>query len=116
MTDQHPITPPQWQIDAWAKQASVWGADIDAVLLETYRAGADQELEACCEWIHDWYGRGSDEVVANLRAGRRPKPPSLAEQALKALTKIEDNEATYLDSSAIHRALKRLQELEGANG
>jgi hypothetical protein len=45
--------------------------------------GADQELEACCEWLvnalHD------REMGAELRAARRPKPPSDKEQALAAL-------------------------------
>ena len=44
-----------------------------------YRAGADQELEACCEWLDD------DDDRATLRAARRPKPPSLKEQALAVL-------------------------------
>ena len=44
---------------------------------------ADQELEACCEWIH---GETSDECfVTILRAARRPKPPSLKEEALADL-------------------------------
>ena len=45
--------------------------------------GADQELEACCEWIN---GETSDECfVGLLRAARRPKPPSLKEEALEEL-------------------------------
>ena len=53
------------------------------------RWGADAELEACCEWLrrnvktftaaaHLEAQRRSDE----LRAARRPKPPSLKDQAL----------------------------------
>lgn len=41
---------------------------------------------------------------------RRPKPPSLKEQALESLTKIEDNKGNYLDSSIIRQALKDLPE------
>ena len=46
--------------------------------------GADQELDACCEWLKakEWiHPEFSDE----LRAARRPKPPSLKQQALDAL-------------------------------
>ena len=46
------------------------------------RWGADQELKACCEWTRD--SDGYDAALA-LRADRRPKPPSLKEQALEAL-------------------------------
>ena len=42
--------------------------------------GADQELEACCEWV-----QGYAECGDSLHAARRPKPPSLKEQALAAL-------------------------------
>ena len=51
--------------------------------------GADQELEACCEWlVRDWT---DIETADKLRAARRPKPPSLKEQALAAL-----QEAAYM--------------------
>jgi hypothetical protein len=49
------------------------------------RWGADQELEACCEWT-----QGYAECGDSLRLARRPKPPSLKEQALAALNVIED--------------------------
>jgi hypothetical protein len=45
--------------------------------------GADQELEACCEYLvrcAQW----EFEDVAELCAARRPKQPSLKEQALEA--------------------------------
>ena len=45
--------------------------------------GADQELEACCEWLEKNCGRW--EIPASLRAARRPKSPSLKEQAFAAL-------------------------------
>ena len=69
---------------------------------------ADQELEACVEWLP------SDLTIdgESLRDVRRPKPPSLAEQALALL----DDASTRLDAAhenTIRRALERLQELEG---
>ena len=47
--------------------------------------GADQELEACCEYLvrcAQW----EPEDVDELRAARRPNPMSLKEQALQALS------------------------------
>lgn len=47
---------------------------------------ADQELEACCHY----FARDLRESLAlDLRASRRPKPPSLKEQALMGLSRIE---------------------------
>ena len=54
------------------------------------------------------------EWNAELRAARRPKPPSLAEEALTLL----DDASTRLDAvheNTIRRALERLQELERGN-
>ncbi len=65
--------------------------------------GADQELEACCGWLSN-----RSSLTEALRIVRRPKSPSLKEQALKSLTRIEDNKATYLDSSIIRSALEAL--------
>jgi hypothetical protein len=50
--------------------------------------GADQELKACCEWLfkdpatHDLVGREARYLDFELRAARRPKPPSLKRRAL----------------------------------
>lgn len=74
---------------------------------------ADQELEACCEWV-DTNCPAYVKPGEDLRAARRPKPPSLKEQALEAL-----NSASYqpgsdfkqIDparSAVIRRALERL--------
>ena len=131
MTD-HPITPPPGLVAQWIKEfsqpndprwqeyeqdiatcAAQWGADqqlkLDAEQIEkAYQAGADQELEACCEWIH---GETSDECfVANLRSARRPKPKSLKEQALKDVDVILKNPSSpvHLDFDRIISALKSI--------
>ena len=116
------LTPPQWQVDAWCKQALAMGADVDAVFLEAARwgadqqlkldaeqiaqahqAGADQELEACCEWIRDSDGY---DAALGLRADRRPKPLSLKEQALESLHHLEAGCAPNVD--LLRRALESL--------
>jgi hypothetical protein len=47
-----------------------------------YAAGADAELEACCSFFDL---DGQPRVANSLRAARRPKPPSLKQQAIKSL-------------------------------
>ena len=74
MTDS-PITLPPELVD----KLFMLDTSEEGRLIAAYRAGADQELEACCEWItgQDWTW-----TSAQLRIARRPKPPSLKEQAL----------------------------------
>lgn len=87
MTDQHPITPPpelfkQWEDDILNERDNVDHV-LDCAWKDGFRAGADQELEACCEWFRV---KGyHPEVYRDLRAARLPKPQSLKEQALEAL-------------------------------
>jgi hypothetical protein len=47
-----------------------------------YAAGADAELKASCEWLS---GCGCPIYGRELRAARRPKPPSLKQEALRDL-------------------------------
>ena len=71
------ITPPPELVDKWVAMLE-YCEDID-VFSDIARWGADQELGACVEWIakQDWTW-----TSGQLRAARRPKPPSLKEQAL----------------------------------
>jgi hypothetical protein len=79
---------------------------------QAYQAGADQELEACCEWfICDWT---DIETADKLRTARRPKPPSLKEQALEGLTRLVSTGEFFSnqmkDLDTIRRALEALPE------
>jgi hypothetical protein len=58
------------------------------------------ELEACCEWLD----QSTVGMADLLRADRRPKPPSLKQQALAAL---EDDD---IDVYLIRRALEALDD------
>ena len=141
MTEQqHPITPPEDVIEALRSQAP--RCDVDAgvnkkretqLVIAAYRAGADYELEEIllypgeepedCRYF-DWV------LAANIRAWRRPNPPSLAEQALAALSRADKDALTNPltgevvalrtilskeQSNTIRRAIERLQELEKGN-
>jgi hypothetical protein len=63
-------------------------ASSDDVCLATLAAqwGADQELEACCEWLQD---PDLNVDTYKLRTARRPKPATLKEQSLKHLDVME---------------------------
>jgi len=114
----HPITPPPELLQQWRKSAPTArdaGATREVwIATQSARWGADQELEACCAAEHTVYGKGK----ANwLRSLRRPKPPSLAEQALKALqdqidTSFKISSEAQERANTIRAALERLQELE----
>ena len=111
MTNQHPITPPpelvqQWHVEAM-KGFRTNGVYEQDIATQAARWGADQELEACCEWIYQHFQCGL-EWSNDLRAARRPKPPSLKEQALDALHGIHDQGPTGEQVLIIRRALEAL--------
>jgi hypothetical protein len=99
MTKQpHPITPPPELVAKWA--GSMCG------YYEAARWGADQELEACVELLSDLGGDG-----AMVRRYRRPKPPSLKEQALLVIdTAVNDYRMSPDAASIIRRALEALDD------
>lgn len=69
--------------------------------------GADQELDACCKVLKDW---GSC-LSPDLRAARRPKPPSLKEQALLAIdTAVADDRLSADVANVVRRALEQLDD------
>lgn len=108
MIDNHLITPPPELFKQWEDNILNERDNVDHVLdcawRDGFRAGADQELEACCAWV-----RMHDHTYAlDLRATRRPKPPSLKEQALDALEHILRHSSTELGAETIRRALEQL--------
>jgi hypothetical protein len=103
----HPITPPPELVQQWADKLA-WSKD-HAVFTKAAQWGADQELEACCEWLqHDYPNIGANA----LRAARRPKLPTLKEQALIALhavaTGANDTREQHQDLDTIRKALEAL--------
>jgi hypothetical protein len=111
MLNQHPITPPPELVREWyGSEDCPDGANALANYLCTQAAqwGADQELEACCEWIT---GQAGPRTSSQLRKDRRPKPPSLKEQALHELNDVYNrdkiDDSTY---DTICRALEALDD------
>ena len=121
MTDQHPITPPPELVQQWINEED--GLTAGHIAAQAARWGADQELEAILEMVgqqslpeEDRYLDGL--TVASIRAARRPKPPSEADQALEALNQMDKplGVVTAKRASIIRRALERLKELEQLDG
>ncbi len=119
MTQQHPIVPPWELVQQWREApefsalspcviVTVTTTKLQDIATQAAQWGADQELEACCEWLH-WQNLATHpELIPSLRAARRPKLPSLKEQALDLLDKAEDPSWDINDFSIIRRALEQL--------
>ena len=123
MTQQHPITPPPELVAAWCREtddsepmfpqvaakAAQWGAEQAEADIERKRQeAADQELEACCEWM---FAHGYQCGSERIRKDRRPKPLSLKKQAIALIDSCADPDGDYLDDNAlttIRRALEQL--------
>jgi hypothetical protein len=120
---EHPVTPPPGLVQQWRQKLptgmfdgySYTQREVD-LCMTAAQWGADQELEACCKWL-DENLPGYDACEGSLHAARRPKPPSLKEQALRALEHApgpdQPNPITLLtadEHALIRRALEQLDD------
>ena len=108
MTQEHPITPPPELVQQWINEED--GLTAGHIATQAAQWGADQELEACCELLIDKCFVGQATL---LREWRRPKPPSLKEQALNTLDGMSGcMRAGFIpkrsDLDTIRRALEQL--------
>jgi len=110
MTD---ITPPSELVQQWRKSGPA-----DAAVNNAYEChiatcaaqwGADMELEACCEWMKRHLFSGL-HLIKQLRAARRPKPPSLKEEAFLALEALLGPTKGGTNAETIRRALEQLDD------
>ena len=118
------IQPPPELVQKWLGEyfgTTVSGeiSDVEHVLAtRAAQWGADQELEACCDHMrdHQWgFVERPDGTKIHravyLQQSRRPKPPSLKEQALAELEILSDYaHGLGCSESAIRRALEALSE------
>jgi len=99
----------QWTDEIYGGPGAVVGSDDICLAKLAAQWGADQELEACCEWLH-WQNLATHpELIPSLRAARRPKAPSLKEQALEAMRR-NYNPDNSDDFATIRRALEQLDD------
>ena len=121
MTDNHPITPPPELLQEWIDEPQYLSEDwlgkrmnmvsmnevkFKEIINKASQYGADQELEAMLAELKALHL--PDGYAARLRAARRPKPPSLKEQALALLDKAENPSWDINDFSIIRQALEAL--------
>jgi hypothetical protein len=115
INQQHPISVPQKLLNQWCRWKPeqtpeyLWRKIAD----NAAQWGADQELEACCEWAKQ-FNYDDEYYQDKLRAARRPKPPSLKEQALNQLDTIQLNlnraNIYGANTDTIRKALEQLND------
>ena len=123
MTQEHPITPPPELVEKWRKEPEYTDCNqlVTMVTMTTDRLmqlceksaqyGADQELEACCEWFENWvvndsYSKPLRSILfQHFFADRRPKSPSLKGKAVSALNQLSGH---VKDIDQVRRALEQL--------
>ncbi len=112
---QHPITPPPDLVQQWFDEASELETPTRChIATRAAQWGADQELDACCDWLvaHQWHGQ-SGACLVNLRTDRRPRPLSLKEQALAVLEEEPEDtkELIVFDTDQVNLIRRALQAL-----
>jgi hypothetical protein len=113
MTQEHLITPSpklveQW-LNEWHNAKVKHTSDLDYIAIQAANWGSNQELEACCEWVSENVYLNHPFSSHDLRAARRPKPPSLKELNLKHL-EVMERDSHYLPEiiSDLRRAVESL--------
>ena len=109
----HPITPPPELVEQWfTEQRGLSEASRQQIATRAAQWGADQELEACLSWLTDRerFPVGH-EAIEDLKADRRPKPPSLKERSLKHL-EVMERDRHYLPEilQDLRRAVEQLND------
>jgi hypothetical protein len=117
---QHPITPPPELVQQWTDEAmqgwrtnGIYERDIATLAAQW---GADQELDACCKLFESNAVCGTKfqrrSSVRDIRDKRRPKPPSLKEQAFTAMLHLQKSAETSMDTiEAVHIICQALEQL-----
>lgn len=103
----HPCLPTNGQISSWEQEYFSGDENLDVLLIQAFQAGADVELKECCEYLTRC-AQWESEDVEELRSTRRPKPPSLKEQALDALDRLSRWNGDHEAEAFIRRALEAL--------
>ena len=115
---EHPITPPPELVAQWVEYAGLVGInEHQLVHLATQAAcwSADQQLQLDAKWLdHNALNETHLKITPIgdvLKEAMRPKPPSLKELALTALSEADQglNESEWQQrSDTIRRALEAL--------
>jgi hypothetical protein len=112
MNEPFSIVPPpdlvqQW-VEKWHRTLGLVECRYEYIATQAAQWGAEQELEACCEWLAKYR---KPILGDDLKYVRRPKPPSLKEQALEELEQLKGDANLMgmgFDAPAIRLALEAL--------
>ena len=110
MSNHSPITPPTELVQQWENRIFDEQENVDVLLIEAYKAGAYQELEATLKLMATLNIRG---VYYVRNARRSARASSLKEQALLQLDTLNADLAMHgrgCDLSQIRRALEALND------
>jgi len=110
MTNQHPINPPPELLTQWRDEFFEGAFKNETWFIylanKAARWGANQELEACVKLLTLL---GCSGTAVEIRAARRPKPPTLKEQALLELDSLSPSMKTIgVDTELLRRAIEAL--------
>jgi len=121
MTDQqHPIIPSPELVQQWRDSpeytdgkrklvmVTLSTGKLQDIATKASQWGSDQELEACVEHLKRIWS--PSDTIDSLYTARRPKPPSLKEQALEAQQRMWDGGVTREDWELVRRALEQLDD------
>jgi len=107
------IAPPPELVQQWV--VNTFHYNLKENLIKAAQWGADQELEACCDWLSD-FGPDNPDLPVDLLVARRPnKPSSVKRVALLQLDVISKDLAMHgmgCDLSQIRSALEQLPDNE----
>ena len=110
MADHSVKVPPglftEWLSEALLEHDAKSGIVAAIVADKAAQWGADQELKACIQLL-DINGC-SGKWIDMLRAARRPKPPSLKQQALKARENVRRFSGDSASWEILDRAIEAL--------
>jgi hypothetical protein len=124
MTTTNSFVPPPELVEQWSDIKPMENAVVQnwvKIATQAAQWGSDQELEACGRWLEDQLCMPPDartrfsspaDVITQLNGSRRPKLPSLKEQALEALEALPTpaGQVTADRLDTIRRALDALDD------
>ncbi len=117
----HPIIPPPELVQKWGNACPYdldmgnWGYE-QFIAEQAAQWAADQEIEACCAIALTDPVCGTKfqrrQLVSHILEKRRPKPPTLKEEAMRALYEIESIGSSFVNNrtDALRRALEQLDD------
>jgi len=104
---EHPMQPTDEQLAKWESDWFSERENADVLLIQAFQAGADAELKGCQQWLIEQDQPG---FACHLQLDRRPKPPSLKQQACDALDTYVYGNPDHGDKQNTYNTIRRALE------